>query len=488
MQQHPIAKLVQKIESHYANEIQKHFSVSKKQRVEKLYKLIATAKNEEQLDKSLLFKKLFGKSYSKKIDYLWRNEIRLLKEELEKFLIQKEQEFISKNNEAYNKWLLTQAYDKLKYTEGISECYEFLTKNKANFASYGYTLDAIVIQLNVLNLSIEDVTCRIETYPKILDEANDVLKDLIAAYLAKINLQVGYYNWLHFYHQNEQKNEPKYKLNINRQKFEIDIPQNPISEFYNHFAQAIIPNNYEAQIQSTDKAIKNIEQIYNFNKLFKEQRFLIYMSKGREMSANGYFLEAHDVLHKIKQDVGLMNMQIQTSFFVNYITNLVKSKFFKEALFVIENEFSTEHLMYKNMILQSRLLCYLYLRDTKNLSQYISYDLDAAPFPINYMLKVIKSAYFYLMNDFETALNIINSIINSKSITDKMPHYTPIFSLYKKLYTIKSKNNISKIIPAKHQLILKNCVLDIEDNTILEIKFVSIYQWIKNEIEQNIIK
>ncbi|MFN8296816.1 MAG: hypothetical protein U0T69_11510, partial [Chitinophagales bacterium] len=77
MQQHSIVLLVQKIEPLYSKEIQKHLSASKKQRTEKLYKLIVAAKNEEQLERSLLFKKIFGKSYSEKNDYLWRNEVRL---------------------------------------------------------------------------------------------------------------------------------------------------------------------------------------------------------------------------------------------------------------------------------------------------------------------------------------------------------------------------------------------------------------------------
>ena len=111
--------------------MQKHFVVIKKQRLEKLYKLIITAKNAEQLDKSLLFKKIFAKTYSEKNDYLWRNEIRVLKEELESFLVEKEHEHFSKNNQAYNNWLLMHAYDRLKFSNGMDEKHEDLLKEKA---------------------------------------------------------------------------------------------------------------------------------------------------------------------------------------------------------------------------------------------------------------------------------------------------------------------------------------------------------------------
>ncbi|HOU46335.1 MAG TPA: hypothetical protein PLL99_00940, partial [Chitinophagales bacterium] len=205
MQQHPIAKLVQKIESHYAKEIQKHFSVSKKQRVEKLYKLITTAKNEEQLDKSLLFKKLFGKSYSEKNDYLWRNEIRLLKEELEEFLIQKEHEYISKNNEAYNDWLLMHAYDKLKFTDGMDEKQETLLSEKDDYASYPFVIDACLLQLNNLHHKIPDLIKRMNHYPEQIKETKQALDDMISAYCAKINLHKNYYNWISYNHKLEER-------------------------------------------------------------------------------------------------------------------------------------------------------------------------------------------------------------------------------------------------------------------------------------------
>ena len=104
-----------------------------------------------------------------------------------------------------------------------------------------------------------------------------------------------------------------------------------------------------------------------------------------------------------------------------------------EALKILDNEFETDNLMYKNMLLHSRLMCYLFLRDTKSLSKYITYDLDAAPFPQNYMLKVIKSAYFYLIDELDVAQNIVYNLLQTKDASDRMQLYMPIAMLYKKL-------------------------------------------------------
>ncbi len=483
MLNHPIILLVQKIESHHAKEIQKYFFTSKKQRTEKLYKLITNAKNEEQLERGLIFKKLFGKSYSEKNDYLWRNEIRVLKEELENFLIIMEHQYISKNNEAYNDWLLIQAFDRLKYTEGIDEKYSVLVKNKNDFASYNYVMDAALIHLNNLHHKITDVSKREKIYPEFINETKNILKDVIAAYVARLNIYTSQYNWLCHHHQNSEE------IALTTVNYSCELPQNNISQFYNNYALSFTTNftsDFELQIQCLDKALENIKTIYKNNKLLQENRILVFIAKGRELSSNGHFLKAHETLKSIKDEINKNDSQHRTVFYINYITNLVKSKLYVDALYTLDNEFTTDNLLYKNMLLQSRLLCYLYLRDTKSFEKYISYDLDDAPFPQNYMLKVIKSAYFYLLKDYDTALTVITSLLQAKYAADRMKYYQPMAMIYKKLYTLSQKNVLQKKWILKDIQTLKDALTEFENTSSNEIRLVSIFSWIKQEIENNL--
>jgi hypothetical protein len=486
MENHPIVTLIQKIDLQYSKELQKHFALVKKQRLEKLYKLITTAKNTEQLDKSLLFKKLFAKTYSEKNDYLWRNEIRLLKEELEAFLIQKEHEHFSKNNNAYNDWLLMHAYDRLKFTNGMDEKHEVLLKEKDDFASYNFVLDACLLQLNNLNHKVPDLTKRMSEYPAQIKDSKQVLNDMVSAYCAKLNVQSTYFNWISYNHKQEQRE------NLILNEFHITLEKNPISNFHNHFAQSFTissdPNSLAKQLKNLDEAIEIIEPLYKKNKLLHEARFLVLMAKGREISSFGYFFEAHEILSKIKADADKLNVHNKTIFYVNYITNLVKCKFYKEALHTLENEFTIENALYKNMLLYNRLLCYLFLRDTKNLATYITYDLDSAPFPQNYMLKVIKSIYFYLIKEYDTATSIINSLLQAKSSSDNMQYYQPVATIFKKLYTVSQKNSLQKKWPEKDIKSLQDGINEFEETAPPEFKLVSTYLWIKDEIELNLNK
>lgn len=483
MENHPIITLVQKIETKYPKEIILFWKASSKKRTIKFYQLISTAKNNDQLQKELLYKKLFSKSYTEKNDYLWRNEIRVLKEEIEQFLIEIEHQHISKNNETYNDWLLVQAFNRLKYSEGIDEKTELLLKQKDDFASYQFVLDACLIRLDNLRFKITDLDKRRKYYPEYIQESKAVLNDLIACYCAQLNLQMTHSNWLSYNHQME------YREALIGQNYDCTLPKNAISNFYNHLSASFTDDdskNYQTQIENLDAALENIEPIYKNNKLLQENRVVVLMSKGRELSANGFFREADEILKSIKKDIDVLHQQQKTIFYVNYITNLVKCKMYKEALYIMEYEFSTDNLLYKNMILQNRLLCYLYLRDTENLAHYITYDLDAAPFPQNYVLKIIKSVYFYLIHEYETAISIITSLVNAKISMDKMSYHKSISILYKKLFTAAQKNILNKKMPSKEIKLLQDAIEEFEKTTPPEFKLVSIYLWLKQEIEYNL--
>ena len=64
MKGNSIILLISKIQKIYTKEIDTYLNSTKKQRTYKFYKLIVSAKNDEQLEKSLLFRKLFNKTYS----------------------------------------------------------------------------------------------------------------------------------------------------------------------------------------------------------------------------------------------------------------------------------------------------------------------------------------------------------------------------------------------------------------------------------------
>jgi hypothetical protein len=476
MKNHSLVTLIQKTEANFKAEMAKFWLTSHKKKSYKLYQLIAKAKNEEQLKKDLLFKKMFLKTHTEKNDYLWRNELRELKEEIERFYIQHEHNTHLKNNPAYADWLLVQAYDRIKFQEGITEKEQALQKIKDVAVAYQYALDANLIKvINLQNVygSFKQI---IEKYPLAINECIVELNSLIAYYQGRINLYIAQYNYIFGHHDNVV-------LPSLPTEYRVNLPENNISKFYQYYADSHC-DSYDGKIENLQAAIASILPIATHNKLYEYNQILVVTSLARELSANGYYEQAHEEFVRVKQSIDEKFVQFKTAFYVNYITNLVKSKKYEEALFVLDNEYTEEHALFKSMLLQNRLVCYLYLRDTQNLSVYISFDLDDAPFPLNYMLKLIKSAYFYLIKDYDVAITIVSNLLNTKDASDRMRQYQPIAQFFKKLYTLSQKNNLQKHWKPAEIKMLQLAIEEFEQTTHPEVKLVSVYQWLKSEIEQ----
>jgi len=478
MENHSLLALIQKTETNYKSEVTKFWTSSKKKRAHNLYQLIATAKNEAQLKRELLFKKIFLKTYSEKNDYLWRNELRVLKDELERFYIQHEHAVHVKNNPAYTDWLLVQAYDRIKFQDGIAEKAQSLQQSKDFTAAYNYALDAKMIEVINLQNVYGNFKQIIERYPQAVKECVDGLNHLVAYYQGRINLFIAQYNFIFGQHD-------KVHLSPLPPEYNCSLPQNPISKFYQFYADSH-GDNYDVKIENLQKAITSISPIALNNKLYEYNQVLVVLSLARELSANGHYEKAHEEFVRIKQSIDEKFALFKTAFYVNYTMNLVKSKKYEEALFALDNEYTEEHPMFKNMLLQNRMVCYLNLRDTQNLSKYISSDLDSAPFPLNYMLKLIKSVYFYLVKEYDLALNIVSNLLNTKDAADRLQEYQPIAHIFKKLYTTTQKNMLLKKWKSEDVKILRTAVQEFEQTAHPEIKFVAVYQWVKTEIEQHL--
>lgn len=477
MHQHPILDLVLATEANYKSEIAKFWVNSAKQKAKKLYQLISSAKNESQLEKELLFQKLFTKSYSEKSDYLWRNELRVLKEELEKFYIQLEHQRQTEKDNAYNDWLLIQAYNRIKYQEGIAEVHNRLQYERHNHASYFYSLEASVIYLLNLHLVEKDMQQIIGKFPIGIIEAKDNLAQLIAFVEARLNSFVAQHNFI----QTSQHQNADLLLSTNQ--FSIELPENNISQFFNHYALSFA-SRFENQISHLEAALILIEPIAKHNKLYEINKLVIMISLAREYSANGFFGKAHLISLDIKPLIDKDYKQFKTVFYVNFIANLVKYEKYEDALYILDKEFSTDTKMYQYMLLQSRLICYLFLHKVEELGQYITADLDEAPFPINFLLRLIKSIFFYLKSEHETALNLVSNLLHTKDAAERMADYEPMAQLFKKLYTITLKNKGNRKCQSKDIEVIKHEIILFETTADPKIKLVAVYLWFKSEVER----
>lgn len=477
MVDHPVLLLTKKLEQHYPAQIKTFWKLSTRKKAAKLYKLIVTAKNDAQLEKALLFKKLTGKTYSPKADDLWRNEVRVLKAELERFVAENEHRLRYEEDENYQGWLVMQGFDRIKFKEGIIEKGQRLQAKKSFAGDYQFLLDIEFIQLLNYLTAEADIKKLLEGFGDVVKSWETTLAEYIGQQLGKVNVLIAQYNSVSLQHQN-----PLVTIPLFADYYSRHLPESNISNYYKYYSQSF-EGDFETKIQNFNKALRFIEPIAARNPLFATRRIVLQISLARELSGHGHFEKAHELLASVKNDIDTRYIDYKSVFYVNYVTNLVKFKRYTEALQILDNELMNPNELYKNMLLQSRLLCYLNLRDTQSISGYISFDLDEAPFPQNYMLKLIKSAYFYLMKEPELAAQMMTNLLNTKDANSRMHAYLPIGTLYKKLYTVAVKNKgLKRWKQADINLLVKE-IEKIENNEPEWLKLVSVYVWLKGEVE-----
>ncbi len=77
-------RVILALEDEFLNYLLTHLKNEKRQSLLVLLKNILLVKDDEQINKQIIFKKVFGKKWNKENDYLLRNELKLLKDKIEK--------------------------------------------------------------------------------------------------------------------------------------------------------------------------------------------------------------------------------------------------------------------------------------------------------------------------------------------------------------------------------------------------------------------
>jgi hypothetical protein len=80
------------------------------------------------------------------------------------------------------------------------------------------------------------------------------------------------------------------------------------------------------------------------------------------------------------------------------------------------------------------------------------------------------------------ALQIVSNLLQTKDATDRMVYYQPIAQLYKKFYQTAQKNIALKKWAKTDIAALLNEIERIEETSLNEVKLVSVFLWIKGEI------
>lgn len=133
--------LIRAFTSEEIHDLEKLLSDHKRPGLGKLFKQLRQIRSGEEPDNAALFKKVFGEEYTKKKDYLLRNELRLLNELLYKYLAEHTAlAHLSKNESLQNYWLARAYFErgiKTLFRSDIDDMLRAASSHQESFETIG---------------------------------------------------------------------------------------------------------------------------------------------------------------------------------------------------------------------------------------------------------------------------------------------------------------------------------------------------------------
>ena len=142
MQKNPSIVIINKLTKKQAEYIKSNLEQDLRATTLKLFNIIYAIRNKEP-DKKIIFRKLFGQTYSEEKDYLLRNEFRILRQKLDDFLINLSIEDELKNNQFFRNKQRLFAYKSFGIDELFTEEYDNTIECAQKYLAFE---DAIAIQ------------------------------------------------------------------------------------------------------------------------------------------------------------------------------------------------------------------------------------------------------------------------------------------------------------------------------------------------------
>lgn len=284
-----------------------------------LYRLLKKS-TKEKLDKEQMYKAAFGEAYNKEKDYLIRNELRLLANELKRYITEREWlNDIEDNPHLENYWYL-KALNSRNLLEYYDNDYDAMYKAATDEWQLQIKMDMSLAHINRLNkdlvrtLDVDRMLLATEAYYLDLRQ------------LAALKARVYEQHRLGFEHTQKAVNIAS---NIHLKPFErlshIDIgndAETPLSRYYHHLAMSVMPGEDPiVHMQSALEAIEHIKvpgiNIEGFKKVVYNNLCIQLQQKEQYSLAKTYGKRAFELAVKDGIHTGVI--------FANYLRILLKT-------------------------------------------------------------------------------------------------------------------------------------------------------------------
>jgi len=487
MQNSPSILIIRKITKKQADYIKLNLEQDIRTTSLKLF-VILFAERKKEIDKKRLFKKLFGYEYIEDKDYLLRNELRLLRQKLDDYLINLAIEAELKNNHFFRCKQRLFAYKHFGMDDLFEEVYENTIKCAEENLAFE---DAITIQRWTMDKAYHYKLNSLITYEeraiffkKLTEECSESLKKYNASIVRMNNcfaLISNHYKGLLGKTENNIPSNDKEMFEIN------DHPQ---SLYYYFRSKALATSG----IERVNYFIKSLEQINNYphkNNYLNELALNGIINIGRSLQQYRNFEVALDYLSKgVNEYLPLLtNYPSTEKLYANFIVALLNTFQYEKALITLGSIEEKNHGFYytKNWFTIYKILCLAALGMQKDFNRSMPVNFNNIPPQHRVYLRLLQGIGYYLSNNIEDAnrelYNLHKSIMNKEQGTDIFK----VIEIYQSAFKFFAKCTTENLL-TKEKFILDNLILEIEKISILDINAMPYLIWLKRELKDKYLQ
>ncbi len=447
----------------------------------KLFNIIHSCRSKE-IDKKLIFKKLFSYNHSEEKDYLLRNEFRILRQKLDDCLISLSIEDELKNNHFYRVKQRLYAYKHLGFDELFTDEYENTIKTaKENLAFE----DAISIHRWAMDQAYHHKLTQLVTYEdKVLffKTITESCHQSLQHYTATINRINAFFTTVS--HHYNVLNGQADNVSLKDQPKSVEIEDHPLSLYYLYRTKG-----FESKgLEKVQYFIKSLEQISNYpikNNYLNSLALNTITNIGRSLLQSGDHSMALEYLTKGVAEYlpSISNYPATEKLYANYIVALLNTYNYEKALenlITLEAE-NADHNYTFNWFNIYKIVCYAGLKQVDNVSKSMPCNFNNIPPQHRLYYRLLQSIEHYLSNRLEDASRELYNLHKSITKKDNNNTFTKTAELFQTYFSLMEKYKEANLIPTKLTVKFKDSIDNIKTRNISDVNVLPLIYWLKRE-------
>ena len=425
-----------------------------------IQKILATKNRKEQIvlwkafvegitDKEYLFLKIFKQKYQLNKDFLLRNELRILKTQIDKYLIEEQQELNNSYNQNEQNYLYVLSLLKIGELNLLRKVLPQFIELCVDSNEYHYAQLMTLHHIQVLELMPPKQTNLLEIH-RLLENRQSYLNN---AFLE--NTVLNKYIFEYTKHKSQEGDYPEKIAMIPDSIFEIlSTNETPILKFFNLMGQIKKLNGTE-KIAVLKEALSIIESQSTINNSLQFEYIKCISALARELYISSFFEES-------------------LIYFLQYFELKKIIPLIKENESLIEQ--SSIAIYFKAL----RINIHLLKNEFKELSKIFPKDFNDLPIIFVIHFKIVQAWLFYKEGELELALNELNNFNRAYKKMPDCKDYIYITNLFSKYFKLSVE---TKLIRDQKIQLLEKEVANFSANTNEALNHYSPLLWLQKELQ-----